>query len=67
MSDDGKSGKSGGLFLLLLAGVFAALKLAGWLSWSWWWVAAPLWVPVAALCGLMLAVLMFTFFIGRAK
>jgi hypothetical protein len=67
MSDDGKSGKSGCLILLLLAGIFAALKLAGLIAWSWWWVAAPLWVPVAALCGLMLAVLMFTVFIGRGK
>lgn len=67
MSDDGKSGKSGCLFLLLLAGVFAALKLAGVISWSWWWVAAPLWVPVAMVGGIVMAVLMFTLFIGRAK
>lgn len=24
--------------------VFACLKIAGEISWSWWWVTAPLWV-----------------------
>lgn len=26
--------------------VFLVLKLTGVISWSWWWVTAPLWVPV---------------------
>ena len=25
--------------------VFLVAKLAGWVTWSWWWVAAPLWIP----------------------
>ena len=35
-------------FLEALFLVFLALKLAGKIDWSWWWVFAPLWVPVAA-------------------
>lgn len=33
----------GGLLLL----VFIVLKLTGVISWSWWWVLAPLWLPVS--------------------
>ena len=47
-------------FLAILTGVFAALKLANWISWSWWWVVAPLWMPFAAFSGLMMAVLLVT-------
>ncbi len=41
------SGSGGIGFLGLLAIVFIALKLTGTIAWSWWWVLAPLWVPVA--------------------
>jgi membrane protein YdbS with pleckstrin-like domain len=34
-------------FLGLLAIVFIALKLGGILTWSWWAILAPLWVPWA--------------------
>ena len=27
--------------------VFLILKLTNTISWSWWWVTAPLWIPVA--------------------
>jgi hypothetical protein len=37
------------LFLL-----FLGLKLTGHIDWSWWWVAAPLWIPLLAV--LLLAV-----------
>jgi hypothetical protein len=36
-------------FLGLLAIVFTALKLAGSITWSWWWVLSPLWLPWAIL------------------
>ena len=26
--------------------VFLVLKLTGVISWSWWWVTAPLWMPI---------------------
>ena len=30
-------------FLGLLAIVFITLKLTGFITWSWWWITAPLW------------------------
>ena len=36
--------KSSGIgFSGLLAIVFITLKLLGKISWSWWWVTAPIW------------------------
>lgn len=36
-------GMSGGLFIL-----FLALRLTDQIDWAWYWVAAPLWMPVGA-------------------
>jgi hypothetical protein len=33
----------GGALFLILAAVFAGLKLAGVIAWAWWWVALPVW------------------------
>ncbi len=33
--------------LLLIA--FIVLKLCHVISWSWWWVMAPLWIPLVIL------------------
>jgi hypothetical protein len=39
---------NGGIsFAGLLAIVFIVLKLTKVISWSWWWVLSPLWIPVA--------------------
>ena len=35
-----------GLDTILFA-VFLILKLTGYIDWSWWWVTAPLWIPLA--------------------
>ena len=35
---------SGGMgFLGALTVLFVALKLTGYIDWSWWWVTAPIW------------------------
>lgn len=31
----------------LLGVVFVTLKLLGHITWSWWWVTAPFWGPLA--------------------
>ena len=31
----------------LLGIVFVVLKLMGYITWSWWWVTSPLWIPLA--------------------
>ena len=33
-------------FMPLLALLFIGLKLTNYIDWSWWWVTAPLYVPV---------------------
>lgn len=38
----GGIGLPGALFI-----TFVVLKLTGVIGWSWWWVAAPLWIPIA--------------------
>ena len=38
------SSSSSGVGVLGLLGVlFVALKLTGFIDWSWWWVTAPFW------------------------
>lgn len=41
--------------------VFLVLKLIGTIDWSWWWVTAPLWGPIA-LC-LAIAIIAFAILI----
>jgi hypothetical protein len=26
--------------------IFLVLKLTNYITWSWWWVTAPLWIPI---------------------
>lgn len=38
---------SGGIgFAGLLTIVFIVLKLCKVITWSWWWVLSPLWIPI---------------------
>lgn len=32
---------------MLLFIIFMVLKLTNYIDWPWWWVSAPLWVPLA--------------------
>lgn len=39
--------KSGGIGLAgILFIVFLTMKLTGYVTWSWWWVTAPLWISL---------------------
>lgn len=61
MSNTSKSSISGGIsFASLLGLVFLVLKLCKVISWSWWWVTAPFWIPLAIglVCGLLYLVLL---------
>ena len=40
--------------LSLLGVAFVVLKLCGVIDWSWWWVTAPFWVPVALMIVIVL-------------
>lgn len=50
MKDSNSNTKAagGGIgFSGLLGLLFIALKLCGVIDWSWWWVLAPFWIPIA--------------------
>lgn len=56
-NSSGEIGISTVLFL-----IFLVLKLIGTISWSWWWVFAPLWIPFALVFGfLILAIVIAAF------
>lgn len=48
MSTNTKGTSSSIGFAGLLGLLFIGLKLTHYIDWSWWWVLAPLWMPVAA-------------------
>jgi hypothetical protein len=43
-------------FFGLLTIAFVVLKLTGFISWSWWWVVAPIWAPLAIVIAILLVV-----------
>lgn len=47
MSKERTSAFGGIGFIGLLVIVFIVLRLCNMIAWSWWWVLAPLWIPVA--------------------
>jgi len=53
-SNNNSTGNGIGLGGVLFT-VFLTLKLCGVISWSWWWVTAPLWGPLA-IVGIVLLV-----------
>ena len=61
-----KSSQSNGLGLgTVLYLIFMTLKLTKTIDWSWWWVTAPLWIPIVLILG-ALAIALFGVFIASA-
>lgn len=52
---------SGVLFL-----IFMTLKLMHVIDWSWWWVTAPLWAPLALVLAFFAFILAICIFVGLA-
>jgi hypothetical protein len=51
--------KSSGIgFMSILFFIFLVLKLCGVITWSWWWVTAPLWLIPVSVIGLGVVALM---------
>ena len=50
------------LFYLFL--LFVGLRLADIITWSWWWVTAPLWTPVIVI---ILAIFTFAYLYARQE
>lgn len=53
----------GGLSICdLLLVVFITLKLTHTIDWSWWWVFAPLWIPLAIVAVLFIILGIIAYF-----
>ena len=60
-SSEKKSGSTTGIsFSSVLFIVFLVLKLTGTIDWSWWWVTAPLWIPVGLVFIIAFIILILT-------
>jgi hypothetical protein len=56
------TGSGGMTFCSLLTVLFIGLKLTGYISWSWIWVLAPLWIPfVIVLLLAVMGLILYTF------
>lgn len=55
-STSGGIGLGGAVFI-----VFLVLKLCNVIDWSWWWVTAPLWIPITLF---LVVVVVILFFVG---
>lgn len=57
MRESVTQGSAGGTSIAGLLGIlFIALKLTGVISWSWVWVLAPFWIPLAIFLGVLFIV-----------
>jgi len=62
------SSSSGGIgFIGVLTILFIALKLTGYIDWSWWWVLSPLWVGIPAVLVIWLIVFLILIIVDGMK
>ena len=47
-------------FLELLTITFIILKLTNVITWSWWWVLSPIWIPVSIVVLIAFVIYAFT-------
>ena len=67
MSNTSSSSSSGIGVFGLLGVLFVALKLTGFIDWSWWWVTAPFWGGFALGFGIMLVSYLVIVFLEKIK
>lgn len=65
MSDTSSSSSGGIGFCGLLTALFIALKLTGYISWSWWWVLSPLWIGFALFIAILAVVAAIAYWVSR--
>lgn len=53
-------------FLGWLALIFITLKLTGYITWSWWWVLAPLWAPLVVALVIFLVAFIIVFLVNKS-
>lgn len=59
MSDKQTVVVGGDLLASNLALIFITLKLIGTITWSWWWVLSPIWIPIAIVGAIFLIAVFF--------
>ena len=47
--------------------VFLVLKLCDVITWSWWWVTAPLWIPTSILTAIFIFCFIIAIITGKYK
>lgn len=63
MGDRSKISIQLGGFPTLLTIAFIVLKLCNVITWSWWWVLSPIWIPIAIVAlGLLFLFICFLIF-----
>lgn len=65
MSNQTATSSTGTSIAGLLGVAFIILKLTHVIDWSWWWVLAPFWIPVALVIVVLLAVGLVAMVKGR--
>jgi hypothetical protein len=62
MADGNSSSSSGGIgFVGLLTILFIALKLTGFIGWSWLWVLSPIWITFGFVLIILLGIAVIAF------
>lgn len=67
MSNNNTSSSGGIGFVGLLTIVFIALKLTGYISWSWLWVLSPIWIMAALVLVIVIIAIGFAAFSAARK
>jgi hypothetical protein len=63
-----KQNASGGIGIgMILFLIFMTLKLTGFINWSWWWVTAPLWIPILAVIAIAGIALLVAYIVYKNK
>jgi hypothetical protein len=69
MSNNEVKSKGMGIGTILFL-IFMTLKLTGDIDWSWWWVTAPLWIPLVgflAFAGIAVVIAIIIAYIGYKR
>jgi hypothetical protein len=71
MSNNEVKVKSSGMGIgTILFLIFMTLKLTGDIDWSWWWVTAPLWIPLVGFlvfAGIAVVIAIIAAYIGYKR
>lgn len=56
MSKISSASNNGIGFVGILTVVFITLKIIGQISWSWWWILSPMWIPFLLVISILLCI-----------